>query len=386
MSAEPWRSTNAEIDARVAQMLARDSLNLGGGSDQDRLMLMLTRSCELRCSYCFVALSEAGRGQDHPGQADPATFAAPPGQPVGDMSAATLQRAIDWLMRSERDRLGLQFFGGEPTRRFSHIRAALRYAEQHPRRAGRPIEALLTTNGLSLSPARLAALAGAPLTVQLSLDGDALASRFRRPHAPAGSGPAAAAAAAEATERAIDALQASGLAWFMNATLPPAAADEVEARYRWARARGIPAMQLNYATGMDWSAAQTAAYLAGLWAVLEHHRAAPEGLRLFNWANGADPAPLCGDMIVDVDGGVYQVGALFHERRSPELKASYRIGHLDGLQAGRFTDRRWRLSALAERTRAALSGRPLEIFFDNVRLGAAVDLLVERARQKGAPP
>jgi hypothetical protein len=379
MSAEPWRSTDAELDARVAHMLARDSLNLGQSSDQDRLMLMLTRSCELRCSYCFVGLTEDGRGQDHPGAADPATLAAPPGQPVGDMSAATLQRAVDWLMRSERERLGLQFFGGEPTRRFTHVRAAMRYALQHPQRARRPLEFLLTTNGLSLNAARLGALDGLPLTVQFSLDGDAAGSRFRRGHV------ASAEVVGEATERAIDALQQSGLSWFMNATLPPAAAEEVEARYAWARARGVPALQLNYATGMDWRPEQQASYLRGLWAVLADHRARPEGLRLLNWANGADPAPLCGDMIVDVDGGVYQVGALFHERRSPALKASYRIGHLDGLQAGRFTDRRWRLSALADRTRQALSGRPLEIFFDNVRLGAAVDLLVERARALGAP-
>ena len=375
-----WPPAPAEVDAHVGVMLSRDSLNLGESSDQDRLMLMMTRSCELRCSYCFVGLTEDGRGEDHPGTPDPVTLQAVPGQPRGDMSAATLQRAVDWLMRSDRDRLGMQFFGGEPTRRYKHLRAALLYATQHPQRRGRPLEFLLTSNGLTLTPARLAALKGLPLTLQFSLDGDAHGSRFRRAlQAPAD-------AVWQATDAAIDALNASGLNWFMNATLPPAAAEEVEARYRWARARRVPALQLNYATGMAWRPEQEQAYLTGLANVLAHHRTQPAGLRLLNWANGADPAPLCGDMIVDVDGSIYQVGALFHERRSPMLKATYRIGHLSTLSGGPFTGRRWRLAELAERTRQALSGRDRDIFFDNVRLGAAVDLVVGHARSQGVPP
>ena len=89
-------------------------------------------------------------------------------------------------------------------------------------------------------------------------------------------------------------------------------------------------------------------------------------------------------MIVDVDGSVYQVGALFHERRSPSLKRSYRIGHLSDLGA-RFTGRRWSLAALADRTREALTGPARDVFFANVALGAAVDLVVERARAEGTP-
>lgn len=379
MSAEPWLPTGPEVEAHVPAMLARDSQNLGPDSAQDRLMLMLTRSCELRCTYCFVALTEEGRDLDHPGQPAPVAAGPSPNLPVGAMSAATLQGAIDWLMDSERPRLGLQFFGGEPTRRWKHLRAALLYAQQHPRRRGRPLDLLLTTNGQALSPARLATLRGLPLTIQFSLDGDAHASRFRRPL----EGPAA--AAWRATEGAIAALQASGLPWFMNATLPPAAAHEVLDRYLWARQQGVPALQLNYATGMSWSPAQQRAWLEGLWTVLEHHRSQPAGFRLLNWQNGADPAPLCGDMIVDVDGGVYQVGAIFHERRSPGLRAAYRIGHLHEL-GGRFTGRRFSLRELAERTRQALPEGQRETFFANVRLGAAVDLLVQRARARGLPP
>jgi pyruvate-formate lyase-activating enzyme len=375
----PWLPTADAVSERVEAMLDRDSVNLGPESGQDRLMLMLTRSCELRCSYCFVGLSEEGAGRDHPGTVDPAVLADPPGQPVGDMSAQTLQKAIDWLMRAERPKLGVQLFGGEPSRRWRHLVAALRYAHGHPGRAGRPIEFLFTTNGLGITPKRLDKLDGLPVTIQFSLDGGARGNRFRRPLE------GDLEAAWRRTRASIAALQGSGVAWFMNATIPPAAADELVERYQWAREVGAPALQINYATGMAWKPAQVAAYLGGLQRILDHHRADPGDLQLFNWNNGADPAPLCGDMIVDVDGSIYQVGALFHERRSPWLKRTYRIGHLD--RATRFTGQRWSLRELAARTRDALADQPrqCEVFFDNVRLGAAVELVVERARAAGVP-
>jgi sulfatase maturation enzyme AslB (radical SAM superfamily) len=295
------------------------------------------------------------------------------------MSASTLQTSIDWLMRSDRKRLGVQVFGGEPSRRWKHLVAALRYAYGHPRRAGRPIEFLFTTNGHGLRPSLLERLRGLPVTVQFSLDGNIHGSRFRRPL----SGDMDAAWRQACT--AIDALQASGIRWFMNATLPPAASDELVERYQWARAEGIPALQINYATGMSWKEHQVDQYLKGLQRVLTLHREDPGQFQLFNWQNGADPAPLCGDMIVDVDGSIYQVGALFHERRSPQLKSTYRIGHLSTV--ARFTGLRWSLRELADRTRQALADNPAqsEVFFDNVRLGAAVDIMVERISAAGVP-
>ena len=374
-----WLPDSDEISERVTAILDRDSINLGPESGQDRLILMLTRSCELRCSYCFVGLTEDAAGTDHPGTADPVTFASPPGQPLGDMSASTLQTSIDWLMRSDRQRLGVQVFGGEPSRRWKHLVTALRYAYDHPRRAGRPIEFLFTTNGLGLRPALLKRLRDLPVTVQFSLDGGIHGNRFRRPL----SGDMD--ASWQQTRAAIDILQSSGIRWFMNATLPPAACGELVERYQWARSENIPALQINYATGMSWKAHQVDQYLEGLHRVLTLHREDPGDFQLFNWQNGADPAPLCGDMIVDVDGSIYQVGALFHERRSPQLKATYRIGHLSKVE--RFTGLRWSLHELTLRTREALADSPVqcETFFDNVRLGAAVDIVVERVRADGIP-
>lgn len=363
------------IERRLEQILRRGSLNVGGNATMDRLMLMLTRSCDLRCSYCMVSLTEDHHGEDHPGHAGAGSY-RPDGIPWGEMSTDTLHRAIDMLMRSIKPQLGIQLFGGEPARRWPELVDALEYAWQHPRRGGRPIEFLFTTNGVNLNPERLAQLKHLPVVIQFSLDGDERGSRFRRGHLLPHD------AAVDRMMAAVQALNASGLRWFMNATLPPAAAGEVLDRYRWARAAGVPALQVNYATGMMWSDEQVATYLMGVQEMLVDHHQNPQGLELFNWRNDADPVPLCGDVIVDVDGDIFQVGALFHERRFPGLRAAYRRGNLDEVEA--FTGLRMTILKLWDVTQQTLADdqRDLDTFRQNIQLGAAVDLVVQFTKKR----
>jgi sulfatase maturation enzyme AslB (radical SAM superfamily) len=365
------------VDRRLEQILRRDSSNVGTSASMERLMLMLTRSCDLRCSYCFVALTEEGWQEPHAGHADPAVFAGPiPVAPRGDMSEATSRAAVDLLVRSARPQLGIQMFGGEPTRRWDQVVDVVRYAWAHPERRHRPIEFLFTTNGVNLTPERVAQLADFPVTWQFSLDGDAKGSRFRRGHLLAHD------EAVARMQASVAILNASGARWFMNATLPPAAAGDVLARYRFAREVGVPALQMNYATGMRWTDAQVETYLVGLQEMLLDHARSPEGLDLLNWRNGADPAPLCADVIVDVDGTVYQCGALFHEKRFPQLKRVYRRAHLD--DAPSFEGLRMSLSTLWATTTDGLADEPdeLRIFEQGMRLGAAVDLVVQLTRRR----
>lgn len=363
------------VEKRLEQILRRGSLNVGGNATMDRLMLMMTRSCDLRCSYCMVSLTEEAWNDDHPGHAGQGRY-RPDGIPFGDMSTDTLHRAVDMLMRSVKPQLGIQLFGGEPARRWDALKDALEYAWTHPARKERPIEFLFTTNGVNLNPERLAQLKHLPVVVQFSLDGDERGSRFRRGHLMAHD------AAVDRMMEAVTALKASGLRWFMNATLPPAAAGEVLDRYRWAREHGVPALQINYATGMMWNDDQIAAYLTGVQEMLADHHHNPAGLELFNWRNDADPVPLCGDVVVDVDGDVFQVGALFHEKRFPILRAAYRRYNLDDMPP--FTGMRMTLIQLWANTQAALAHEPKDLatFKQNIELGAAVDLVVQFTKKR----
>lgn len=366
---------DAHIERRLQQILRRGSMNVGGNALFDRLMLMMTRSCELRCAYCMVGLTEDHFGVDHPGTADESVFATdPPGDPKGDISLHTLKRSIDFLMRSTRPRLGIQFFGGEPSRLWDRLVATLEYAWTHPERGERPMEFLFTTNGVGMTAERLERIAHLPVTIQFSLDGDERGSRFRRGHLLAHDD------AVDRMMRTVTLLNDSGQRWFMNSTLPPAAAKEMMDRYFWARERGIPALQMNYATGIRWKPEQFHTYLTELQRMLLHHHRDPGELELFNWRNQADPVPLCGDIIVDVDGTIYQVGCIFHEERWSHLKTSYRRGHLDDELP--FTGLRHTLQGLLEATEAVLPDKEMETFRQNIRLGAGQDLAVQLTKKR----
>jgi pyruvate-formate lyase-activating enzyme len=331
------------------RILARGSVNLGATADTERLLLMLTRSCQLRCAYCLVATTETGRV----------------------MSESIARRSVDLLMNSARTKLDLQFFGGEPTQEWDLLVSTMRYAATHPHRRGRPLELVVTTNGLTLTAERLSTVADLPLTWFLSLDGDAFHSRFRRARKLADDG------GTELLEAAIAALNTSGARWFANCVVAPAAADELPARYAWARSMGIPQFQIGYAVGVPWREAQIDTYHRGLAEVLRDHHANPGEMVLFNWRSECEPVVLSDDLIVDVDGTVLHDGAIFLEKGFGKLHDTYRIGHLDQLSA--FDPLRWSLLELYEVMMATYPGDSREhgLLRQGILFGARSHVLIE---------
>jgi MoaA/NifB/PqqE/SkfB family radical SAM enzyme len=345
--------TDDEVSARLAAILARGNRKLGATAGTERLLLMLTRSCELRCSYCFVNKTESGQ----------------------DMSVEVAERGVDLLMRSRRPKLEVQVFGGEPTRRFDTLRHVFDYAAGHPERAGRHLDLILTTNGTGLDEDRVEFLEGHRATILFSLDGDAAAfKRFR---------PAVLMDDDEAwrrLRRTIGLLKASTVHWFANVTVSPSGAVEVGKRYDWARRAGIPRFQMNYSVGHWWRPEQERRYLVELQRMLLDHAERPDGMLLYNWLSECEPVMLSDELIVDVDGSVVHDGAIFLERSLPRLKRTYDRGHVFELED--FDVLRWSLARLDEVMRATYpeGSREHRAIVQNIRMGAAVDLVIDHAR------
>ena len=341
----------ADVERRLEEILDRGSVNLGEQAGIERLMLMVTRSCELRCGYCFVNKTEAGL----------------------EMPVSRALRGVDLIMKSDRPKLEVQFFGGEPSRCWDVLSEVLEYTMTHPLRHGRRVEFVLTTNGTGLDAERVAHLERYPVMVLFSLDGDAASHRrFRQSHLVSDE------EAYAAILETVRLLSESSLNWFMNATIPPAGAAETYDRYLWALEHGIPRLQLNYAVGMYWRPHQERAYLTQLQRVLLDHAEDPERLMLFNWRSDCEPTILSDDLIVDTDGVVLHDAAIFLERSLPKLKDTYRRGELDGLEE--FDALRWNLATLAKvlRTTYDPGTRQHRIVEQNLRMGAAVDLVIQQ--------
>ncbi len=123
----------------------------------ETLAIVFTADCNLRCRYCY---------QDRK-------------RPV-QISWQAVSAALDLLERSRRPCERLSFFGGEPLLAFPLIARTVRRVNRRLPRRRRP-EFFLTTNGLLLTPRRVAFLERHRFKVQLSFDGVAPAQDLRFP-------------------------------------------------------------------------------------------------------------------------------------------------------------------------------------------------------------
>ena len=128
------------------------------------LTLHLTRSCNMRCRYCY----------------------APP-QPCEAMSLETIRRAIDFGLATNSGSCGVVFFGGEPLLHKDLIRQAVAYGQAIQAAGKGHLHFKLTTNGLLLDDEFVDYTAGVGMILAMSFDGVREAHDAHR-HLPDGSG------------------------------------------------------------------------------------------------------------------------------------------------------------------------------------------------------
>lgn len=118
------------------------------------MCLNVSHDCNLRCAYCF-----AGKGDYDQGRMV--------------MSLETGKRAIDFLLEHSegRERLEVDFFGGEPLMNFDVVRGVVDYARSREAERGKRFRFTVTTNGLLLDDETAAYINREMSNVVLSLDG-----------------------------------------------------------------------------------------------------------------------------------------------------------------------------------------------------------------------
>ena len=120
---------------------------MAGPAQINKVDVILTAGCNLRCSYCYQNDKKARR-----------------------MDWDTLRAAVDLVLASERPEVSLLFVGGEPLLEFDQIRRAVGYAEAH-RQAWKRIRYEIITNGVLVRDEHLDFLVDHDFEVQLSFDG-----------------------------------------------------------------------------------------------------------------------------------------------------------------------------------------------------------------------
>jgi uncharacterized protein len=122
------------------------------------LVLELTRSCNMACTYCIDG--EAYAQKDCLGSAN--------------MSEDVALRGVDYLLEHSSDQtnpLTISFYGGEPLLRFSLLKKVVEYSNTHAKEKSKHIGFSVTTNGTLLTPDIAKFLINNDVQMLISLDG-----------------------------------------------------------------------------------------------------------------------------------------------------------------------------------------------------------------------
>ena len=318
-----------------------------------RAVLIPTWECELRCSYCWIP-KQGGRV----------------------MTTATAERAIDLLMTAASPRVDLQFFGGEALIEAELVRHAMDYAEARAAEHGKQVSFVLSSNGWSLDADKLAWLAGRPVKLELSLDGDRHTQETYRRSNVAGQDSYTHSIAAN-----VGPIVASGLHYDVIMVVQPRTAARMAKNFFHIVDLGFERVQINFALGVRWTPGHITTFASELFTIgqeLEARRARGEPATLVNLENAPMPVRLNGEIHIDWDGTIYGSNGFLNET---EKKGEFAVGHLDDLTG---FDRYW-LDApdndfLLERT------YPPEITANNLEVGKVLASFLRYLRPRVAGP
>lgn len=137
---------DAYLDDLVGEKLATHPLKA--------LCLNVSHDCNLRCRYCFAGTGAFG------------------GERL-NMPTEVALKAIDFLLENslDRERVEVDFFGGEPLLNLPVVREAVEYGEKQAAKQGKEVRFTLTTNGLLLDEETAHYLNEKMFNLVLSLDG-----------------------------------------------------------------------------------------------------------------------------------------------------------------------------------------------------------------------
>lgn len=272
------------------------------GSGSDRLILLVTHACQLRCAYCRVRKYGA------------------------TMTPEAAEAGVRWLMGSLRGDVELQFFGGEPLLALDVVKRAVDLAECLAAEAGKRVRFLLTTNGLALDDAAVAYLGEKDFSVEISCDGTMSAQDSQRPTA-RGTG------SWELLRAGLERLRAADVSYQVISVVLPEDAARAHERLEALAAMGHRRIQLNYALGRAWTPERSAALRGSL------ERAARTAERLgVEFVNATarrrEPVVLNSELTVDCDGTVFRETGVCLEEDFLEMKKRFRV--VDVRRAGLF--------------------------------------------------
>lgn len=118
------------------------------------ICLHVSHDCNLRCEYCFASEGDYNSGREL-------------------MSEEVAIKAVDYLVANSggRQKIEIDFFGGEPLMNFEVVEAVVKYGRQIEKESGKRFHFTITTNGTLLNDHRIDFINENMDNVVISIDG-----------------------------------------------------------------------------------------------------------------------------------------------------------------------------------------------------------------------
>ncbi|OGS11523.1 MAG: hypothetical protein A2234_11295 [Elusimicrobia bacterium RIFOXYA2_FULL_58_8] len=328
---------------------------LCSGSSVDRLVLLLTHSCQLRCAYCTVAKYPA------------------------DSSFPVIRRACDLLLDGERKQVYLQFFGGEPLLRFDLLKRAVEYGRLRAGARGKTISFSLTTNGLALDAEKLDFLEKNGFSVEVSCDGDEKENGISRPALAGDIGNAH-----KRLVRNLDVLKKRKIKYKVIMVVTQENLSRMRRNYGYLSAAGHKSIQVNYALGKLWRKESTARFFSEITRISGGAQKLARSQLVNYTPDRREPVALNSELSCDCDGVLYRETGLCIERDFKIMKERFRVGSVfDGRIEPRILGNTQFDNFFMLTKAYGRSKRLSEIVMNNVGFGRALDALRLRTGRSG---
>jgi len=259
-----------------------------------RLILLVTRDCQLRCQYCRIRKFPASMRED------------------------VLYKAIDLIFTSNRQDLQIQFFGGEPLLRFALIKKGVEYAQRINSQFNRDLTFMLTTNGIALNKEKMRFLKKHNFLVECSIDGE-ITSQLRKRKAVDGR---------NYYSHLIDNLKG-----FFRAEIPhysisvvtPQDASSAFKTFKYLVDLGFERLQINYSLGVWWSPTAIKAFFKQAAKIIDYIKKRPE-IEFINLSSARrEPVVLNAELTVDCEGGIFLESGISLEEDFMAMKKKFLV-------------------------------------------------------------
>ncbi|MFC1752942.1 radical SAM protein [Thermoproteota archaeon] len=263
----------------------------------DRLILLVTHKCQLRCKYCKVRKFSASMNED------------------------VMRKAVNWLFTSSAKEVQIQFFGGEPLLRFDIIKKAVEHAEKISKRTKKRVEFLLTTNGIALTKEKIKFIKGHDFTVEYSIDGE-IENQLKSRSSPNGK---------KYYSKMLENfrnLEHADITHYSISVFTPETVGEMFNNFRHLIDLGFKNLQINYALGVLWHRGAFEELIHQTRKITSYIRKRSDITFMNFTSSRKEPVVLNAELTTDTNGGVYLESGICLEEDFIKMKNNFCVTHL----------------------------------------------------------